>query len=1144
MDYEDATHFAIAVSIVGTVTAAPVTTLFFGASVSAVLSAWGDHAADAVAFKVLLPLLFVASAKSAKYVLHTAIPALQSRFFHFKRSLKAAARTAAQKTVEDVASHPLAAASALGIGYALFHNQLSWCGVVVPAVVTYLLVKKMVDANVVGPTVALAVQAGSVSVAAAHFFVDVVDRATDAALDVLTETVPRATFRGVATAISKARTAAAAMRHKAQHVLIGYRKKIKKVKLAPLAAGAAAAACGLVKRPILKTAEFVKDIPEGAALAYAGGLVAGILQVLVLHAVHLVVLMANSPTDAWAQMTALEKAADVGQYLVEITPYLPAFPFGMVLLVVSSVGYAGLFLHLLRPESVKFEFNVEAEKEFVTVTVPGLVKSAWAAVASKVASVAAALATKLQSFYERALSTVSVACERIGAVSSRGAGSSAVAHATAGSTAASNDDGSKAVPAGTSFRSWLESAATHPIVSYLAFPLSCAFLMQQHSFSASSPLNELSDLYSSIEASISAAPHVVSLVAAFRAALSKAAFFAAEILSPTWSKMLQSAKPMFGPLILKMGTGFFGSKVSVLLIWIETTFLQQVPLAAASLVTKAAALAVTVQESIEHSVNQVLQTAADCDITAFFRFASSMAAAAASDTASYATSLFQATSCWMLQACTIGVDAAASCFRHFVSASSSFTARAPAALSHVQSSIGPMTWKLHGAIRSIEDAVLELIAPRLESLAAVASASASKVSMIAVSIQEFMLRSIHQVQMLRPLPEGFVFYSSAMLVGLLLYAYRELVFNNVTSLAATFLESQPIRELRNAVDSYAATVLELVHHTIPRRASLTAAALASKAESIKLRVIATCTSIRSNFSASVEILACTLRQIPSFAADSAASASSSLASRLTPVKVTAIRICACLVSFPSELHHRLNAKPATAAAKSDPIRRSKRSSPKSKARKTRGRRNSHRPADATKVTSKFSKKMHLLSSVVWFAVAAAFAVHGLRSHVFSSGFGTAVHVAQRAAPESAKPAIGDHMTNVTHLHATVEDNEPMLASPSSIEKLVHPAAAMPKPAPLGPFHRFNRTTATILFFPSDTPSPNGVLPQLAIPEGGPATVSASDIMATPDITGMPRAARGVFTHATASQATSSSDPLTRVDVPPSVRRTGHSNPSS
>jgi hypothetical protein len=396
--------------------------------------------------------------------------------------------------------------------------------------------------------------------------------------------------------------------------------------------------------------------------------------------------------------------------------------------------------------------------------------------------------------------------------------------------------------------------------------------------------------------------------------------------------------------------------------------------------------------------------------------------------------------------------------------------------------------------------------------------------MIAVSIQEFMLRSIDQVQMLGPLPEGFFFYSSAVLVGLLLYSYRELVFSKVTSLAATSLDSQPIRELRNAVDSYAATVLELVHHTIPRRASLTAAVAASKAESIKLRILATCTSIRSNFSASVEILAV----------------------RLTPVRATAIKICDCLVSFPSELHRRLTAKPATAATKSDPIPRSKRSSPKSKARKTRGRRNSHRPAATTKVTSKFSKKMNLFSSVVWFAVAAAFAVHGLRSHVFSStvmsGFGTAVHVAQLATPdeqlrltESAEPALGVRMTNVTHLHATVEGNETMLASPSTIENLVHPAAAMPKPFYVEPFHRFNRTTATNLFLPSGTPSPNGVLPQLAIPEGGLATVSASDIMATPDITGMPRPARGVFTHATASQVSPSSDPLTNVDAPSSGR---------
>jgi hypothetical protein len=992
MDSEDATHFAIAASIVGTVTAAPVTTLFFGASVAAILSALGDHAADAAAFKVLLPLLFVASAKAAKYVLHTAIPALQSRFFHFKRSLKAAARTAAQKTVEDVANHPLAAASALGIGYALFHNQLSWYGVAVPVVVTYHLVKKMVNVNVVGPTMALAVQAASVSVAAAHFVADLVDRATDAALDVVTEIVPRATIRAVATAFSTARTAASAMRNKIHHVHVGYQKKIKKVKLAPLAA---AAAYGLATRPILVAAGFVKDFPEGAALSYSCGLFAGILQALVLHAVHLVVQMAETPTDAWTQMTALEKASEVGLYLAEIAPYLPAFPFGMVLLVASSVGYAGLFLNLLRPENGKFEFNVEAEKEFVTVTVPGLVKSACIAIASKVASVAAALVAKFRSFYARALSTVSVACERIGAVSSRGAHSDAAS--STDSTTASNNDDSKAVPAGTSFRSWLEMAATHPIVSYLAFPLSCAFLVQQHFFSASSSLNELSDLYSSIKASISASPHVVSLVAASRAALSKAALIAAEILSPAWIAALQATTSTLGPLVT-LRSGFLGSNLSVLLVWVQVNLLQQVSLAAASLVTKAAALAVTVQESIQCFVNQVLQTAADCDITAFFRFASSVATPAASEAASYATSLFQATSRPLSEAFTIGTDAAASCFRHIVSASSAFTAGAPAALSHLQSSIGPMIWKLHGAISSVGDAVLDLIAPRLESLAAVASVSASKVSMIAVSIQEFMLRSINQVQMLGPLPEGFVFYSSAVLVGLLLYAYRELGVNKVTSLAATSLDSQPIRKLRDAVDSYAATVLELVHHTVPRRASLTAAAVTSKAESIKRRILATCTSIRSNFSASVEILACNLRQIPSLAADSAASASSSLASRLTPVKATAIKICACLVSFPSELHHRLTAKPATAAAMSDPIPRSKRSSPKSKARKTRGRRNSHRSADTTKVTSKFSKKMHLLSSVLWFAVAAAFAVHGLRSHVFSStavsGVDTAVPVVQ------------------------------------------------------------------------------------------------------------------------------------------------------
>jgi hypothetical protein len=660
MDSEDATHFAIAASIVGTVTAAPVTTLFFGASVSAVLSAWGDHAADTAAFKVLLPLLFVASAKAAKYVLHTAVPALQSRFFHFKRSLKAAARTAAQKTVQDVVNHPLAAASALVIGYALFNSKLPWYGVAVPVVaVTYHLVKKIVVANVVGPTVALAVQAGSVGVAPARFVVDAVDRATDAALDVLTETVPRATFRGVATAISKARAAAAAMRHKAQHVFIGYRKKIKKVKLVTLTATAAAAAYGLFKRPVLKTAEFAKDIPEGAALSYCCGLVAGILQVLVLHALHLVVLMANSPTEAWTQMTALEKASDVGQYLVEITPYLPNFPYGMVLLVVSSVAYAGLFLHLLRPENVKFEFNVEAEKQFVTVTVPGLVKSVLAAVASTVTSVAAALAAKFQSLYARALSTVSETCERIGAVSSPGAGSSAAAPATA-----SNDDDSKAVPAGTSFRSWLEMAATHPVVSYLAFPLSCAFLLQQHFSSASSPLNELSDLYSSIEASVSASPHVVSLVAASRAALSKAAFFAAELLAPTWNAMQPSAIPTLGPLVLKMRTGFLGSKVAALLISAESTLFPQVQLAAASLVTKAAVLAVTGQESIQCLVDQVLQTAAECDIGALARFASSAGIAAASEAASYGTSLFQATSRSMLEAFTIGVDAAASCVRH------------------------------------------------------------------------------------------------------------------------------------------------------------------------------------------------------------------------------------------------------------------------------------------------------------------------------------------------------------------------------------------------------------------------------------------------------------------------------------------------
>lgn len=256
-------------------------------------------------------------------------------------------------------------------------------GVAIPVVPVVAALVAVVGAAVLTgpirrPLAELAIKAVSVAAEGARGFLRAVDQATDAALDLVTQVLPRAASNTASSAADRS----AAICHSASRVLRRSATKFRKNRIrlvssdCPSVTAEAASfvltCTAIVASTLFKAAvfgvlqawSFLSEIPDIVPLVVLLGLTAGIIQMLAFHAADLLWQMYQSPTDDWIQMTAFEKVQDVGQYLVKVAPYLPESTQGMMMLILTGLSYELIFFCLLSPDCVDFEFSLEPAKEF------------------------------------------------------------------------------------------------------------------------------------------------------------------------------------------------------------------------------------------------------------------------------------------------------------------------------------------------------------------------------------------------------------------------------------------------------------------------------------------------------------------------------------------------------------------------------------------------------------------------------------------------------------------------------------------------------------------------------------------------------------------------------------------------------------
>jgi hypothetical protein len=567
------------------------------------------------------------------------------------------------------------------------------------------------------PIAELAVQAGSVAVEGARGFVRAVDQATDAALDLVTQVLPSAAANAAASAAAKSAAIYSCSRRAYRRVASKYRKN--KVRLSSSSepsftteVASFVVTCLVVGAPALlkvvgcgfqQARSFLNETPDILPLAYFWGLVAGVVQMLAFHAVSLVWQMSHSPTTDWIQMTAFDKVQDVGQHVVEVAPYLPETFQGMAMLIVASVSYAVLFFCLMSPEKV----DVAPVKEFFTVTVPEVAKSAASAV--------------------RAVFSVAEFAQRQPSPPSGTVPSPPSSLPAKIPEAVPNGTSSEPSMAKTAAKKKKPSAVKRCVLAAMVVGAGIGALTyaggpMSPSFEASLP-----DL---IESSSHQVSELYTVTKATVADFSGAAVAASKAGSVATMLKLRTA---------------FDSSVSA-----AQTGSQLVSVAAATSASKASMLAASICESVQSSINQVASiglpppglAAFGRNISASFQAA---VASASSEAAAFATTMMKPTLDSMSQVPSISFSATVDNYRQaLLAAASSWSLKASSGLSDLTQAVRPpvmqvpsfgtMILELHSEIEAIVDAVLERLSPRLATLTA--TFTDSKSPMRSVSIQE------------------------------------------------------------------------------------------------------------------------------------------------------------------------------------------------------------------------------------------------------------------------------------------------------------------------------------------------------------------------------------------------------------------------
>jgi ElaB/YqjD/DUF883 family membrane-anchored ribosome-binding protein len=409
---------------------APVTIVLALASAAAAVGAainylerYGEPSEDAypmiyVVAAVYLPVHMFLLVKAAKFLVNTAFPEVEAACDRLKDFVVESAEKMADATggaICFVATRPLATFLFVYYWHA-FPPKLVWYSpllVVITARVAGRVAHRAVELRV--PSKELVVSVVSAAAAGACDAGRAVDRAADAAIYFATQTVPRAAAAAASAAFSKAVSVVKSILEPAERVSL--RDAVEKVKeclaavpslarsaatsIESQAVTASAAFCRRAKHASHRAASYIQGLPAAVPMAYAMGIVLGVVQLLLFQAVDFLAHMAEHPTADWVHMNATGKVLEVGDHLVKISPSVAAGPQAKVMLCVVSWGYAMLCLYVLRPES--FEFDLEDEKDFLMFTVPRRVRSASSAVKSTVSSTYAALVMRVQRCASRAL---------------------------------------------------------------------------------------------------------------------------------------------------------------------------------------------------------------------------------------------------------------------------------------------------------------------------------------------------------------------------------------------------------------------------------------------------------------------------------------------------------------------------------------------------------------------------------------------------------------------------------------------------------------------------------------------------------------------------------------------------------------------
>jgi hypothetical protein len=566
------------------------------------------------------------------------------------------------------------------------------------------------------PVAELAVQAGSAAVEGAKGFVRAVDRTTDAALDLVTQVLPSA----AASAAAKSAAIYSCSRRAYRRVASKYRKN--KVRLSSSSepsftteVASFVVTCVVLGAPALlkvvgcgfqQVRSFLNEIPDTLPLAYFWGLVAGVLQMLAFHAVSLVWQMSHSPTTDWIQLTAFDKVQDVGQHVVEVAPYLPETFQGMAMLIVASVSYAVLFFCLMSPEKVEVEVNVAPVKEFLTVTVPELAKSAASAVRG---------VFSVQHQPSPPSGTVPSPPSSLPAKIPEAVPNGTSSEPSIAKTAAKKKKKPSVVKR-CALAAMVVGAGIGAL-TYAGGPMAPSFEASLPDLIQSSS-HRVSELYTVTKASV--ADFSGAAVAA-----SKAGSVAT---------------------MLKLRTAFDSSVAAV------RTGSQLVSVAAATSASKTSMLAASICESVQSSINQVASIGLPLSGLATFGHHVSASfqaavASASSEAAALATTMLQTTLDSMSQVPSISVRATVDTYRQaLLAAASSWSLQASSVLSDLSQAVRPsamqvpafgtMILELHSEIEAIVDAVLERSSPRLASLTA--NSTDSESPMRSVSIQEYL----------------------------------------------------------------------------------------------------------------------------------------------------------------------------------------------------------------------------------------------------------------------------------------------------------------------------------------------------------------------------------------------------------------------